>query len=273
MTKGRNMLRSAFPLAGAVILMLMAACGFQQTPAASLAGGPDHSKIVTGDAAYPAGQIGGYHYDMIQVSGFGTATGVPDLATLSLGVRVTAETVAEARNAAAASMENVMSALEENGIAAADIATRHFRIHPEYDYSKDRRQRIGFTVSNGLTVTVRKVDTAGAVIDAAVAAGGDHLVFNDLDFAFSDTAAMERQARQAAVADMRGKASQMAEFAGRRLGDLKLISETPVGDVFGDRGGNRLLGYAESAAFALDTPITPGEGEIAVIVFGVYELR
>ena len=268
MIKRKNMLHSAFPLAAAATLMLMVACGFQQTPAASLG-----EVNAAGKASDPAGQFADHPYDVIQVSGFGTATGVPDLATLSLGVRVTAETVAEARNAAAGSMENVMSALRENGIDAADIATRHFRIHPEYDYSRDRRERIGFTVSNGLTVTVRNVDTAGTVIDAAVAAGGDHLVFNDLDFAFSDTAAMEREARQAAVADMRDKASQMAEFAGRTLGDLKLISETPTGDVFGGGGGNRLLAYAESAAFALDTPITPGEGETAVIVFGVYELR
>ena len=268
MSKGKATLRSAFPLAGAAILMLMAACGFQQTPAASLAGGNDSR-----GASQPAGQLAGYPYDVIQVSGFGKATGMPDLATLALGVSVTAETVADARNAAAAAMENVMSALEENGIAAADIATRHFRIHPEYDYSQNRRERTGFTVSNGLTVTVREVDTAGAVIDAAVAAGGDHLVFDYLDFGFTDSAAMERQARQAAVADMRVKASQMAGFAGRTLGDLKLISETPVGDAFGDESLNRLLSGAAAAAFALDTPITPGEGEIGVIVFGVYELR
>lgn len=268
MTKSKNMLRSAFPLAGAAILMLMVACGVQQTPAASLG-----EVNIAGDTSDPIGQVAGHPYDAIQVVGLGTATGAPDLATLSLGVSVTAETVAEARNAAATSMEKVMNALRGNGIDAADIATRHFRIHPEYDYSRDRRKRIGFTVSNGLTVTVHDTNTVGTVIDAAVAAGGDHLVFNDLDFAFSDTAAMEREARQAAVADMQETASQMAEFAGRTLGDLKLISETPTGDAFGGGGGNRLLGYAESAAFALDTPITPGEGEIAVVVFGVYELR
>ncbi len=264
MIKGKNMLRSALLLAGAGILMLMVACDFQQVPAASLTGGN-----ALGGASQPAGQFAGYPYDVIQVSGFGTVKGAPDVATLSLGVSVTAETVAEARNAAAESMEKVMSAVRGNGIAAADIATRHFRIHPEYDYGMDRLERVGFTVSNGLMVTVRNVDTAGAVIDAAVAAGGDHLVFDGLNFAFSDTAAMERQARQAAVENMRGKASQMAEFSGRALGDLKVISETSAGD----GGLNRLFAAAEAGAYGRGTPITPGEGEISVIVFGVYELQ
>ena len=57
----------------------------------------------------------------------------------------------------------------------------------------------------------------------------------------SDTSAMELQAGEAAVADLKAKAGQLAEFAGRELGDLKLLTEG-------------------------------GGGEVTVIVFGVYEL-
>ena len=46
---------------------------------------------------------------------------------------------------------------------------------------------------------------------------------------------MERKARQAAVANMKGKATQLAQFSGRTLGDLMVISETPIGDVFSGR--------------------------------------
>ena len=111
----------------------------------------------------------------------------------------------------------------------------------------------------------------GPIIDAAVAAGGDDIVFNSLSFSFSDTSAMELQAREAAVADLAAKAGQLAEFAGRELGDLKLLTE-------GGGGGGGIfpeaavLLAAGSAAWGLDTPVTAGEGEVTVIVFGVYEL-
>ena len=81
MMQRKNMLRSAWPLGAALILLSLAACGFQP-PAASLVGGN-----AAGRAAQPDGQLSGYPYDVIQVVGFGQATGTPDLATLSLGCR------------------------------------------------------------------------------------------------------------------------------------------------------------------------------------------
>ena len=201
---------------------------------------------------------------------------MPDVATLSLGVEVIDDTVAEARRRAAESLQEVKEALTEKGIAETDIGTSHFRIRPDYDYSQEGgRTLIGYRVSNGLRVTVRDTvtdtDNVGPIIDAAVAAGGDDIVFNSLSFSFSDTSAMELQAREAAVADLAAKAGQLAEFAGRELGDLKLLTE-------GGGGGGGIfpeaavLLAAGSAAWGLDTPVTAGEGEVTVIVFGVYEL-
>lgn len=263
MRKGARMLRFGGPLLAGLILLAAVACGFQPRPAALAGGLPANA----GDV--PPGQAAAYPHDAIQVAGFGRASGVPDVATLSMGVSVTDETVAEARSAAAGAMDKVISALRRQGILSSDIATSHFRIHPEYDYGPDGRNQEGYTVRNGVIVTLRQTDKVAAVIDAAVAAGGDHFLFNNLDFSFSDTAAMERKAREAAVADMQEKAAQLAEFAGRELGDLKLISEGSSGSA-----GQYYRGFgvmAESAAF--DTPISAGESEIIVTVHGVYELK
>ncbi len=265
MMQRKNMLRSAWPLGAALILLSLAACGFQP-PAASLVGGN-----AAGRAAQPDGQLSGYPYDVIQVVGFGQATGTPDVATLSLGVSVTADTVAEARGTAAQTVQSIMAALTEKNIAVKDITTSHFRVHPDYDYGDSGRKLKGYQVSNGLTVTVRNIGAVGGIIDAAIAAGGNDIVFNSLRFSFSDTAAMERQARQAAVANMKGKAAQLAQFSGRTLGDLMVISETPIGDVFSGRSVFGLEAAASAAYY--DTPIAVGEGDITVTVYGVYELR
>ena len=217
-------------------------------------------------------QVEGGSYDALRVSGLGIATGTPDLTNLSLGVFVTAETVAEARDAAALSMTNVITALKNQGVLDADITTSHFRIREEYDYSRQTRKKVGYSVSNGLTVIVRQTDSTAAVIDAAVAAGGDHIEFSHIDFSFSDSSALEREAREAAVADMQEKASQLAEFAGRELGDLKMISDVPV-DVDAGRYSRNDLLMAASMEAAYDTPIAVGDDDIAAIVYGVYELK
>ncbi|MCY3690674.1 MAG: SIMPL domain-containing protein [Chloroflexota bacterium] len=263
MDKVSHFFRSSVPFFAAVGLLSLVACG-----TAAQAPSPTDGSL-TPEAAPAPGQVASA-YDTLRVSGVGKATGTPDLTNLALGVSVTAETVAEARNTAAQSMTDVLAALKEQGVLDADITTSHFRIHEEYDYSLQTRQKVGYTVSNGVTVVVRESDTVAAVIDAAVAAGGDHIEFNHISFSFSDTAGMEKEARQAAVADMLEKATQLAGFAGRELGDLKLLSDVPVDS---ERfSGNQLLSLrAEAAAF--DTPIAVGEDDIAVVVYGVYELK
>jgi len=228
-----------------------------------LSGGP-----ISGNSN-PALQSVVYPFDAIVVTGFGSAGAAPDLARLSMAVSVTADTVADARETAAEAMTDVRASLKRHRILDSDIATSHFRIHPEYEYGPDGRDQIGYTVSNGLSVTVRDIDKAASVIDDAIAAGGDYLVFNNLSFGLSDTSELEEAAREAAVDDMRNKAAQLAEFSGRELGDLKAVSE-------GDFGGPQVpfpaaLARSESADF--DTPISSGEVAVTVNITGVYELK
>ena len=284
----RGIFRMTVPLLAVVTLMSASACGSQApvAPAASLAVGsvaadaaPASSTAASRAGAgidadalagSPPARSDGWDYDVVRVSGLGKASGTPDLANLSLGVSVTDDSVADASSAAAESMADVMAALKGQGVADADIATSRFQIYQDYDYGPEGRKPLGYTVSNGVNVTVRQIGQVAAVIDAAVDAGGDYIEFNHISFSFSDTSAMEREARQAAVADMQEKAEQLAEFAGRELGALKTLSEGNSNT--GGFESNMLLGMrAEAAAF--DTPIAVGEDDVAVVVHGVYELK
>lgn len=255
-------IRISVLLAAVAILLLATACSFQP-PAASLSGG------ISADMSDPFAQTAVYPFDAIFVTGVGSAGAAPDRANLSMAVSVTADTVADARETAAEAMTDVRAALKRQRLLDSDIATSYFRIHPEYEYGPNGREQIGYTVSNGLSVTVRDIDKVASVIDDAVSAGGDHLVFNNLSFGFADTTQLEQEAREAAVADMREKAAQLAGFADRELGDLKVVSE-------GDFGGPEVpfpaaLARAESADLA--TPISSGEVAVTVSISGVYELK
>ena len=255
-------IRAVIFLAVAAFAVVGASCNFQ-TPVASLSGGPVSS------AADPLSQVAVYPFDAITVAGFGSASAPPDLVRLSLAVSVTSDTVADARETAAEAMTDVRAAVKRHRILDSDIATSHFRIHPEYEYRPDGRRQIGYTVSNGLSVTVRNIDKAASVIDDSIAAGGDHLVFNGLSFGLSDTTELEKAAREAAVDDMREKAGQLAEFSDRELGDLKAVSE-------GDFSGPQVpfpAALARSESAELDTPISSGEVAVTVVISGVYELK
>jgi uncharacterized protein YggE len=261
----QNLPKYGLPALAVVIVFLVAAWMFNLPPVSALT---DRTQDPV-DSQSPAGdQLTSDSFDVVQVSGRGTATGTPDLAELSLSVSVNADTVVEARNAAAETMTDVRTALADNDIADTDVATRHFRIHPNYEYGPDGRDQKGYTVSNGLNVKVRDTSEVGTIIDAAVTAGGDHIVFDNLAFQISDTADLEREARESAVKDMQSRAEQIAEFSDRELGDLKIVSETPIGNIAGGIFERALA--APAAVF--DTPISTGEDTITVVVYGVYEL-
>ena len=56
----------------------------------------------------------------IYVTGSGSVTGEPDIATLDLGVSVEKETVAEAREEAASAMTALIASLKANNVAEKD---------------------------------------------------------------------------------------------------------------------------------------------------------
>ena len=275
-----------FAAALALSLLGVVACGVQPTPASvtstnlaanlgSVDTGPmasNQSRVssspnVGGNPA--AGQVAKPDFDVIEVSGVGSAVGVPDIASLSLGVSVTADSVSQARTEAAGTVQSVIDALTAQGIPAEDMATVRFTIRPEYDYVQGDQIFKGYQVLNRMQVIVRDIEEVGPTIDASIAAGGDSIVFNGLDFSFSDTKPLKLKARKAAVDDMADKATQLARFAGRELGDLKKLSETAGA---GTRFDNRQFAYALEAQAASDTPILAGQDEIRVFVYGVYEL-
>lgn len=262
----QNLAKYILPTIAVVLLMLIAAWAFNLPPVSAITDRDDGPAVSTGEGQ---SLLTDDQIDIVQVSGHGSATASPDLAELSLAVSVTADTVVEARDTAATTLTAVRTALTNNDVDADDIATSYFRIHPNYEYGPDGRDQQGYTVENGLDVTVRDTDEVGTVIDAAVTAGGDHLVFNNLNFAISDTSDLEKEAREAAIDNMQEKAEQMADFSDRELGDLKIISETPIG---GNGGPLLERAFAQSTAASFDTPISAGEGAVTVVVYGVYEL-
>lgn len=207
----------------------------------------------------------------ISVSGNGRVSVAPDIALLTLGVEVSAPTVAAARSAAATAMKRVRTSLDANDIRSDDIKTLAFNIQPQYHYRRDEKPEItGYAVSNRVSVKVRDLDTVSDVLDDAAEAGGDAVRINGIAFTVDDPARYEDDARKAAVEDARKRAEELAALAGVRLGKVLSISESGASVPFVERGAERMM---LQAADAPQTPISPGETEISLSVFVVYQIE
>ena len=198
----------------------------------------------------------------IIVPGTGRVTVEPDVATLRLGVLVVRQTAAAAREAAAVTMTAVIDALFGRGVAKRDLRTALLSLNAVTDYSSDKGPRVtGYQAANSVSVTVRDLAVAGALIDAALGAGATSM--DGLDFHVDDPSAAEEQARKAAIADAKRRAATIAAAAEVTLGGV-------IGVIEGERGGGPAP-FPAGRAFALkaeaaDTPVEAGSQEIVVSV-------
>lgn len=162
----------------------------------------------------------------VSVTGLGEASGIPDMLYIYLGV----DTVeANASTAIAQSNEKlnaIVEAVKEFGIEAKDIQTANFSVYPEDRYDSRTGMPTGervYRVQQSVTVTVRDIAQAGAIIDASIQAGANAI--NGLSFALSDSKALESEARLLAVQDARARAEELATALGLTVGDALTVSE------------------------------------------------
>ena len=107
----------------------------------------------------------------------------------------------------------MIEALRAAGVAKPDLQTTDVTVSPSWD---NRGRQDGFTAHSSVQVKVASVSRAGAILDAAVAAGATET--SGPSFDRSDRSQLYRNALKAAFADARGKAATLAGEAGASLG-------------------------------------------------------
>lgn len=201
----------------------------------------------------------------ITVNGSASVRLAPDYATLSLGVETKDKAAGEAIRQNAAAMDALIAALKAAGVAEGDLATASFSLNP-YDENSyyGSGGKIGYMVSNTLTVTVRDLDAVGSLIDTAVAAGANQVY--GLSFQSDHSAEAEQQALKAAIANATSRAALMAEAAGSKLGKLLTMNEN---------GSSYPATYAYDleAKAAAATPIVAGELDVGASVTMTFALE
>lgn len=158
----------------------------------------------------------------ITVVGTGEIKGTPDTATVQVGVQSEGTNAREALTANGTQMQALLAKLREAGIADKDIQTSNFNISPAYN--NDGRAVTGYQVNNTVAVTIRDISTASDLLDKVVTAGANNVY--GVSFGFATPAALQADARLAAIADARTRADAMAQASGATLGQVLIITET-----------------------------------------------
>jgi len=197
----------------------------------------------------------------IFVSGTGRVRLKPNTATASIGVDIAAGTLADAIAQSNARMNALIEKVKSLGIAEKDIQTTNYSITPITQQPKAGSTPTisGYRVSNQVSITVRKIDDTGKVLDAVVAAGANNIY--GISFGVDDPTPYQQQARAAAIKDAQDKAAQLAKAANVTLGKVVSISEgsTAPRPVFRAASAPMAVGAAE-------VPVETGELEINVSV-------
>ena len=205
----------------------------------------------------------------IALSGHGEVKLAPDVVVVTAGVTTQGATAAEALTANTAAMNAVFQSLKAAGIETKDIQTSNFTVQPRYDYDNNTQppKLAGYDVSNTVTVTVRKIDQLGGLLDRLVQAGSNQI--NGVTFQVAAPEAALDEARKRATQDAARKAKLYAAAMAVKLGGVLSISEGTNYEPPMPMRMNKMS--AEGLASAV--PIAGGEQTLSVDVNIIWEIR
>jgi len=161
----------------------------------------------------------------ITISSQGSVKVVPDAVRINATSTNVAPTSKEALAATAKTSAAVRAALSAAKIDKKDISTQSISVYPEYKYDNNTAVIVGYRASQTFIIVVRAAATAGDVVDAIVAAGGDSLQLNGATPFVLDNTKAATAARTVAVKNARAKAASYASLLGVKLGKVNYLVE------------------------------------------------
>ena len=194
----------------------------------------------------------------VTTTGHGIITAVPDQATVSAGVHTQATTAAAALSQNATAMNKVIAAIKAAG--GKDVQTQQVSLYPQND---DNGNVVGYVADDSVSASAKMAE-AGALVDAAVAAGANTVSGPSLSV--SDRDAQYREALKKAVADARAKALALADAGGFGVGTVSQVTEQ-------SNAPQPVFEGVARAAKVDSTPVEPGTQEITADVTVTFAIR
>jgi len=160
----------------------------------------------------------------ITLNGRGSVDHAPDVAMISVGVQVEAETASLAMSQQTTKMNGVFAAVKAAGVADRDMQTSNLSLNPVYDYPANQKPRLrGYNASNQITIKVRDLKSLGKTLDAVVKGGGNTI--NGVSFSIDKPESYQNEARVEAIKDAAAKAELYANAVGYKVKRIVTVSE------------------------------------------------
>jgi uncharacterized protein YggE len=208
--------------------------------------------------------------NVVTVDGTGQAAGTPDTMVTTVGVQVKEADPSAALTSASTTMALLQRTLTAHGVARKDLKTTGLSVNPVYNYANGSQTLTGYQADEQLEVTLRDLTTAGKTISAVTAAGGKDVTVDGLSLDLGSDSSLVNDARAAAYADAKAKATQYAALAQRTLGPVVSVSEhvnqapSPVYDM--------RAAAAPAAGSDVPVPVQAGSQSVSVNVTIAWSL-
>jgi uncharacterized protein YggE len=166
-----------------------------------------------------------------------------------------ADLPADAMAQASVALRRMRGAALAAGVPESGLASRELMLRQGYD---EQGRPHGFVAELVLAVRSPDVAAAGTLISACISAGGRAARLQSVGFEHSDPSRLQALARDAAFADARARAEQLAGLAGRALGQVREVVEG------GSGGPVPIAGRAKLMAAEIAPPVDAGSLEVGV---------
>jgi hypothetical protein len=197
-------------------------------------------------------------------AGQGEAKVTPDRVSLLVNVQTRALTALAAANENARRSSAVLDAMSRLGLPKEQLSTEGYTVYPEFRYDREggTPKVTGYVVTNTVRAESKRIEQAGPMIDAALAAGAN--LINSLSFYASNIDEPRRLAIAQAVASARADAEAMARAAGGSLGGLLELSTQ--GPTAPPRPMYDMAMRGKAVSVQEATPVNPGQQTVNVYV-------
>jgi uncharacterized protein len=142
--------------------------------------------------------------NQMKVTGKGALDIKPDIVLITFGVTTEGSDPRNTISENSIKLQSVINALKNLGIEDEDLKTEVLSVQPVYDYIDGKQVFRGYRVTNNLRVTVRRLDTAGDVIGAAITSGAN--VVGNIIFSVDEYEEYYKKALELAVRNAVDKA-------------------------------------------------------------------
>jgi uncharacterized protein len=161
----------------------------------------------------------------ISMTGQATVSDQPDMALISLEVRVRDKTSLAAKKSVDKKVNALLDGLSEFEISEQDVSASNINTNVEYNYGRDnQREIIGYTAARNIKVTLKQLDQLNDFIDFVLSVEINQV--GNIQLQSSNAADLEKQAFELAVKDAKTQATLQANAFGASLGAVYSINSS-----------------------------------------------